>query len=741
MYLSLLGIQIFAICILIFSLIYVFRVGSSYMHKLMFSFTIVELVHNLGYLLELLAKSEEEALMAVKVEYLGSSLVAILFMMFIYNYCGLKENLILERILLCCGVAVILMVWTNSMHGLYYRDVEFIFGGAYPHIKLSYNFGFYFYMFTCLVVPWAISVFILIKTLQKTKRSKRRTNLKIIIGGATAALAILVIYVLGAFPEGYDPTPVTMAVLFSTLVVFVWNRKDFDLARTATDTVLDSLGDSMIALNEEREVLMYNLPAKQLFPDIEIGCRLTDIAKFPLHILEDNDQNKFEVDGRHYEGHLRVLYDYEQLVRGYTVLIVDVTNIYEYIGKLDEMREQAEAANRAKSNFLANMSHEIRTPMNAVVGMSELIIAEDCGEKVRDYANDIKSAGLNLLSIINGILDLSKVEAGKLELAKEEYSLREEMQGSVNLVQKIAEQKGLQINLQIEPDIPQKLYGDVSKIRQILINVLNNSIKFTEKGQIDLSVSGKCQEGNNYELRFDIRDTGIGMKEEDLKHIFESFRQINMNRTRKIEGTGLGLAITKQFVELMDGTIDVKSEYGEGTHFIIHIKQQVAEKPAVAETASDKTAGGVGEVTGATRAVPQEKLFFKAPKCRVLVVDDNALNRKLATTMLKFYEFDMQETDSGRGAIDLVKEKPYDIIFMDHMMPEMDGVMATEIIRSECGENGKKAVIIALTANALQGTKEQFLMRGFNDFLSKPFQRSQLYDMLDKWVRKELREE
>ena len=417
------------------------------------------------------------------------------------------------------------------------------------------------------------------------------------------------------------------------------------------------------------------------------------------------------------------------MVRGYTILITNVTGTYEYIKELDRMREKAEEANRAKSNFLANMSHEIRTPMNAVVGMSELIIAESGGRKIHDYACDIKSAALNLLSIINDILDLSKVESGKMELVTEDYLLQGLVQDSVNLVQMIAEQKGLQVKLHIAEDIPCKLHGDVGKIRQILINIINNSIKFTREGYVSLDVSGRYLTEDNYELQFDIRDTGIGIKKEDMSLIFDSFRQLDMNKNRKIEGTGLGLAITKQFVSLMQGDIRVESEYGKGTRFIITIKQTVVDKKTIKESQAYVSAAEKKEIT-----------IFSAKNCRVLVVDDNAMNRKLAMAMLKYYNFELHDAASGKEAIELAKQHEFDLVFMDHMMPEMDGIEATGIIRRECGETAKKAVIIALTANALQGAREEYLSNGFEDFLSKPFQRAELHEILERWVPMEMRD-
>lgn len=716
-------IQIIGIISLVCALVYIFRGGSTYTQRLMLSFTISELVHNVGFLFELLSKTRQEAMLAIKVEYLGGAAVAIFFMMFIFNYCGKKEHKIFERILLLCAVAVIVMMWTGDLHTLYYRNVEFVNTGAYPHVKLTYGPGFYFYVLTCTAIPWAVSIWTLIQSIRKEKSSKRVRKLWVIIGGATFSFSVLVLYLFGLFPEGYDPTPLAMAGMFSVLVFLIWNRKDFDLSRTATNTVLNSLSDCMITLNENHEVMMYNDVAKQMFPGLDMYRKVQMVENFPVHILEAEEPESLKMNGKHYEGRLRTVLDTEQIVRGYTILITDVTDTYEYIRELNEMRKKAEEANQSKSNFLANMSHEIRTPMNAIIGMSDLLMEESQGRKIYDYACDIKTAALNLLSIINDILDLSKVEAGKMELAEDEYFLEELVRDTVNLVKMSAEQKGLQFQVNVAEDIPRQLYGDEGRIRQILINIINNAVKFTKEGYVRLDVSGQYKDEENIALQFVVEDTGIGIKEEDIAVIFEAFRQLDMNRNRKTEGTGLGLAISKQLVTLMDGDIQLESEYGKGTRFIIRIKQRVVDKRSIKEEPA------VHQI----ETVKEERMFV-AKEYRVLLVDDNAMNRKVAYAMLKPYGFQLAEASCGSAAIERVKRVEYDMILMDHMMPEMDGVEATKIIRSECGENGKKAVIIALTANALQGAREMYLENGFDDFLSKPFDRSQMHELLDKWV-------
>ena len=710
-----------AILFILSSLVVMFRGESTYSQKLLIFVMIAELVQNVGYVLEIFSKSLEEALLAVKIEYLGVSVVMVFYMMFIRHYCGYKENRLYERILLIEAFIVIVLVWTTPLHNLYYSNIEFVETGLFPHLVLEYSGLYILHTILSIVIPWIIIAVTLVTSYIKEKEEKKKKNLMIVIMGTLFAFIVYGIYITGAF-NGYDPTPITMAYMLSLMVVCVWNRKDYDLTRAASNTVLNALEECVITLNQDFKVLSYNNSAKDIFPDIAPYMHVNSISDFPVQVFEEQEKDHFIVKSRHYEGHVSKLRDVDGDLRGYTILISDVTETYNQIKYISDMREKAEAASKAKTAFLANMSHEIRTPMNAVVGLSELIIEESRGRKMYDYACEIKSAALNLLSIINDILDLSKVEAGKMVLVKDAYYTQIFIQDIVNLVKVAAAQKGLQLKVDMSEDLPYRLDGDEGRIRQILINLLNNAIKFTNKGYVKFSIEGQYIDDNRYEVCFVIEDTGIGIRKEDFKNIFESFQQLDMNINRKNEGTGLGLAITRSLVQLMDGSIDIDSEYGKGTTFTVKLVQEVVDTKTIKE--EPVTREGLQET---------DRRMFKSEGYRVLVVDDNIINRKIVVAMMKEYDFDIDDCDSGKKAIELAKEKAYDMVLMDHMMPEMDGVEATRIIRSECSLNSD-ATIIALTANAIEGAREMYLSNGFEDFLAKPFERIQLHELLNKWI-------
>lgn len=407
-----------------------------------------------------------------------------------------------------------------------------------------------------------------------------------------------------------------------------------------------------------------------------------------------------------------------------------MTDIKSYINEIKRVRRQAEKASIAKNEFLANMSHEIRTPMNAIIGLNDIIM-EECGDtEIYGYAKDVQSAARNLLTIINDILDLSKVEAGKMELVIENYYIKDMADEIMGIMDMAASQKGLILKYECDQTIPCRYSGDDGRIKQILLNILSNAIKFTKKGYVRAYITGKPGRDKDEELlTFCVEDTGCGIREEDLQKIFEDFRQVDSRRNRSVEGTGLGLAIVKHLVELMKGTIQVESVYGKGTTVTITIPQKIVDRQPVSEM---------------KEAPPQteQKVTdgFTAPGVKVLIVDNNVINRKVARGFLKNYAFDLTEAESGPEAIERVRSDRYDLIFMDHMMPDMDGVEAAEIIRRDCGDNGTAPVMVALTANAMEGMRERFLEHGFQDFIAKPLDRTELNQLLLRWVPEKYRQ-
>ena len=511
----------------------------------------------------------------------------------------------------------------------------------------------------------------------------------------------------------------------------------------------------------------------------------------------------------------------------------------------EELKKSVEDARKAeyyKSEFLANMSHEIRTPMNAIVGMCELILRENgLSESVRENCFNIQTSGRSLLSIINDILDFSKIESGKMELVNEEFNIASTLNDVVNMSEARKGNKNIEIFVQVDPDIPRGLVGDELRIRQVIINLMTNAIKFTERGSVTLTVAHTVQEyGIN--LFVSVKDTGIGITEENIEKLFTSFRQVDTKKNRSVEGTGLGLAISKRLISQMGGFISVKSEYGSGSEFRFVIPLPVSEDDAfvtVKEPQNIYVAGWFDEnvkaeykamfdkiaetlhikccccdsllelkalsanrkithmfvdrkeymeseeyfseisdniqvyvvqdrvdavmpvgsvkciykpfyIVPVISAINNENLLFNlsenrsadirftAPKARILIVDDNAVNLKVAAGLMRPYHMQLLTAESGPAAIKMLRSKDIDLVFMDHMMPEMDGVEATQIIRSMEDDYYRSLPIIALTANAVNGAREMFIQSGFNDFLAKPIELSALDRVLKNYLPKEL---
>ncbi|MDR1424510.1 MAG: response regulator [Azoarcus sp.] len=511
---------------------------------------------------------------------------------------------------------------------------------------------------------------------------------------------------------------------------------------------------------------------------------------------------------------------------------------------LVEARLEAERANRSKSAFLAKMSHDIRTPMNAIIGMSELILREKVSDTVHSHAADVKTAGTNLLSLIDDILDFSKIESGKMEIAPVEYNLGSLLHDVITIIKMRLAEKPVRFSVHVDSRLPAVLIGDELRIRQVLLNLLSNAAKYTRKGHVCLEIGGESLEAGTIKIRCTVRDTGIGIKKEDLARLFSDFVQVDTVRNKGIEGSGLGLVITRNLLRLMGGDIEVESLYGEGSVFTATFLQSYSEYHRFAEVHEPETksvliyeqhrryvdfvqatvenlgvyckrvrsheefiaeldardygfifvprnlmAEVIGEAKqrhpGATPvlfdAEPGEHMpmpFVRAlimptyapsvanilngladnrhyaqnnenhirfilPKARVLVVDDLATNLRVAQGLMAAYEMKIDCATSGLEALDKISRVRYDAVFMDHMMPDMDGVETTAAIRAMGAEDDyyTRVPIIALTANAISGMREMFLASGFNDFLSKPIEIAKLDDILERWIPREKRAE
>lgn len=405
----------------------------------------------------------------------------------------------------------------------------------------------------------------------------------------------------------------------------------------------------------------------------------------------------------------------------------------EYKQRVLKLEKQAaDEANEAKSRFLADMSHEIRTPINAIIGMNEMILRETDNKDIIGYSHNIKQSGHNLLQLINGILDFSKIEDGKMDIVPIRYNVASQMLYLRNSVSERAAAKNLELIFNIDETLPSELYGDDTRINQIIMNLLTNAIKYTETGSVILSVEGKerkeSEEGQKILLRVEVKDTGIGIKESDMNRLFESFERLDVVRNRNIEGTGLGMTIVRKLLNLMDSELEVESEYNVGSRFAFNLWQKIED---------DSPLGDYREASQDTGSDENYRESFRAPEAHILVVDDTEMNILVVTNLLKKTGIQIDTALNGPDSVKLAGDKKYDVILMDQRMPGMDGTEAMKQIKELENKLNENTPVICLTADVIRGARDRYLEMGFDDYLTKPVDGTLLENMICNYLPEE----
>ena len=803
------------------------------------------LIINASYLLLLLSTTYEGAHIALKMEYLGSTVFYLTFAMFLWTYMRLKPHKWAVALISAWSVLEVIflvLTWTGDTFGLVFERLDFLWNPITGLVMIHTVPGVFYFLHYCIICVIGLCgmIYTTYRMFQVQIKTERY-NLARLAGAQfviTASLALML-----GFDIPFDIVPICTSLSILTIIISIHRNEFFGIMELGQQWAFDQMEDAFIVVDEMYGYLDSNSYAGKVFPELNHKRKNETVSGDVCRLFMDTGKIQ-QIQGKYYHKKKMEIQENGKLT-GYTMLLVDITEQYELMERVKEEKERADEANRAKSAFVSNVSHEIRTPMNAIVGMTQIMLRRDLPKQDKEYLMNIQNSGNALLTIVNDLLDMSKIEAGKMELVDDEYSFMSMLSDLGMIILNRIGNKPVELLFDIDPDIPAKLYGDALRIRQVIINLMNNATKFTEEGYVSLTVKVKQKVQDDIELFISVKDTGQGIREEDLTKLFGSFQQVDTKKNHNKEGTGLGLSISRQLVELMNGSIDVKSEYGKGSEFYFTIHQKVVDEDRAARISQRSGAVIAGSMKNAAakemlkkladsyklpyvediladegaeyseffyftdcyeilsveekqkltdvhatvcglhnpmiessfpegmltmnkplysynfcnliengqnaeddNSITQEESVqketventdteeteFTAPEASILIVDDNEINCMVAEEMLRPLGMQMETASDGQQAVELVRKKQYDLIFMDHLMPVMNGIEATEAIRKLDGAYYKKVPIVALTGNTAKEQREEYKQAGMNDYLSKPLDMTDIYKIVRKWI-------
>lgn len=796
------------------------------------------LIMNGAYFLMLQTNRFDEARLSLKMEYLGNFLFYFFFIRFILSYMQLDKKYKWMKwftyIWLTLEVFGLIVVWDDNRRDQIFGEMLFQqaekLGFHYINMGTSVIYDIR-YGFLSVVLLGLITYMLIHRFKLRRKSGNEKHNLShLIIAKAVIIIPLIIVLTCGM---SFDIIPISSSIAVLLIILSVVEGDIFNVLDVGRGWVFENMDYLFLIVDNEYGYLDANKFARKYMPELGTLGKGDEIPEILLDLFKSEETN-FESDGRHYEKVITPLTQGDK-VKGYCLILADLTKQYKMMDELNDAKMRAEDANQAKSAFISNMSHEIRTPMNAIVGMTEILLRSDLKEQEKGYLMNIKNSGAALLTIVNDILDFSKIESGKLEIIEDTYepmSMFSDL--SMIFLNRISD-KPIELLFDIDKELPLKLYGDSLRIRQVIINIANNAIKFTEAGYVKLTVKLAPHEAEDtVQLDVSVKDTGQGIRQEDMDKLFGSFQQVDTRKNRNKEGTGLGLAISRQLVELMGGEIGVRSEYGKGSEFYFSIPQKVMseQKAAVVkeeaiihepmvvsgvmkndlltenlkyltenyglkfvdfqeaqksgesidfffvdESTHQEISDSIDQYinsentelcvlqnpmldnvwdsqttnvnkplyslnfcqvinheSAAEFVKAEDHMNFTAPEAEILIVDDNEMNLKVAIGLLQPLQMKVDTADSGKKAMEMLQKKKYHIVFMDHMMPVMDGVETTRKIRESEDEYFKTVPIIALTANAVMGARETFLEAGMNDFVAKPIEIKEICKAIKSWL-------